>query len=296
MPKKTTKKTAKKKVTKKKPKESPIRNLVVISDIHAGCKAALCPAGKIQLDDGGYYMQSDMQATLWAWWNEFWEWVDYELKGAPFTVVCNGDALDGVHHNSVHQISHNLADQANIAYQILAPVVDKCNGNYLHVRGTEAHTGPSGQEEERLAQRLGAIPGAQGEHAWWEIWYRLDWALIHFAHHIGTSSSMAYETSAVQKELEQILVESVTWDEDPPDVVVRSHRHRCVETRRPWKRGTQTACVTPAWQLKTPFAWKIAGGRRTQPQIGGILIRVGDESIYTKPKVWSLSRPKEIQL
>ena len=283
-------------MSKKKSKKSKIQNLVAISDLHAGCRMGLCPPGKIRLDDGGFYIHSEMQAKMWTMWKNFWTWVKHELKGAPFTVVLNGDAVDGVHHNSVHQISHNLADQANIAYTCLAPVVDLCKGNYFHIRGTEAHAGASGQEEERLARRLGAIPGEQGEYARWELWYRLDWALIHIAHHIGTSSSMAYETSAVQKELEQLLVESVTWDEDPPDVVVRSHRHRCIETRRPWKKGLQTACVTPAWQLKTPFAYKIAGGRRTQPQIGGTLIRMGDEGIYTKHKVWSLTRSKEVSL
>ena len=51
--------------------------------------------------------------------------------------------------------------------------------------------------------------------------------------------------------------------------------------------------VTPAWQLKTPFVYKLGMGRSSQPQVGGYLIRVGDEDgLYTRFKVWDIERPK----
>jgi len=55
-------------------------------------------------------------------------------------------------------------------------------------------------------------------------------------------------------------------------------------------RGHAAALVTPAWQGKTPFAWKVAGARVSEPQFGGIAIRQGDRSNYYDRKVWSIER------
>jgi len=274
-----------------------INNLVVISDIHAGCKLALCPKGGVQLDEGGIYMPSKPQQKLWVMWEYFWDkWVPMVTRGEPYAVVCNGDAVDGVHHNSVTQITHNLTDQGKIAYEILKPVVDKCGGRYYHIRGTEAHVGSSGMQEEALAAKLGAIPDEQGNFARWELWVEVGKGLVHLTHHIGTCGSMAYETSAVQKELEQSFVEAARWGARPPDVIVRSHRHRNVETRIRAKNGFATACVTAGWQLRTPFVYRLAGGRTSQPQIGGTVVRYGDEDMYTRHQVWDIERQKTVVL
>ena len=91
-------------------------NLIIVSDTHCGCKLGLCPPYPMPLDDGGTYTISKVQRKLWAWWQEFWDdWVPRVTKGEPYAVVTNGDTLDGVHHGSTTQISHNLGDQANIA-------------------------------------------------------------------------------------------------------------------------------------------------------------------------------------
>jgi len=276
-----------------KKKKKPINNLIVISDLHCGCRFGLCPPGPIPLDDGGTYSPSRLQKIVWGWWECFWaEWVPMVTRGEPYAVVCNGDALDGVHHGSITQVSQNLADQAAIAEIALSPVVELCEGRYYHLRGTEAHGGKSGQEEERLAKTLGAIKDPGGQYARWELWFRVGIGLAHLTHHIGTAGSMAYETSAIQKELEQSFVESGRWDCEIPNVVVRSHRHRNAETRIQCYKGFATSCVTAGWQLKTPFVYRIVGGRQTQPQIGGTLVRCGDEDIYTRHKLWNLERSK----
>ncbi len=273
-----------------------ITNVIVVSDLHAGCRLGLCPIGGVQLDDGGRYEPSELQQKVYSWWREFWlEWVPMVCRDEPFAVVMNGDAMDGVHHGSVTQISHNLVDQERCAFELLKPIVNFCEGRYFHIRGTEAHGGKSGQMEERLAEKLGAIPDKDGRFARWELYLKIGEALAHITHHIGTCGSLAYETSAVQKELEQSFVEAARWGQEPVNVIVRSHRHRNIETRfraRIRNRPTfATACVTAGWQLKTPFVYKIVGGRVTLPQIGGSLIRYGDEDIYTRHQVWEIDRP-----
>lgn len=267
-----------------------INNLIVVSDLHCGCRLGLCPP-EVKLDDGATYKHTALQADVWERWLLFWqEWVPMVTRGEPYAVCMNGDAIDGKHHNSVTQISQNLTDQARIARQILRPVVEGCEGRYYHIRGTEAHVGPSGQEEERLADELGAIPDADGRYARWELWIKIGVGLVHLTHHIGTAGSLAYETTAVHKELEQSFVEAARWGNRHPDVIVRSHRHRNVETRIQTAHGFATACTTAGWQGKTPFVFKIVGGRQTLPQIGGTLVRSGDEDVYTRHKLWNLKR------
>jgi len=273
-------------------KKQKINNLIVISDLHCGCQFGLC-LPSVYIDGGGTYVYSAIQADIYKRWDEFWEvWVPQVTKGDPFAVVCNGDAIDGSHHGSTTQISHNLTDQAKIACDLLKPVVELCEGRYYHIRGTEAHVGQSGQEEERLAMELGSIPDSDGRYARWELWLEVGVGLVHLSHHIGTAGSLGYETSAVHKELEQSFVEAARWGNRHPDVIVRSHRHRNVETRIQTAHGFATACTTAGWQAKTPFVYKIAGGRQTLPQIGGTLVRSGDEDVFTRHRLWNLTRPK----
>lgn len=276
----------------RKRKDEP-KQVVVVSDIHAGCRMGLCPDSGVKLDDGGMYMPSAIQLKMHDMWREFWdEWVPQVTQGEPYDVVFNGDAIDGCHHNSTHQWSHNMKDQQECAYALLKPVADGAV-RYYHIRGTEAHVGQSGVHEEQLAQRLGAVPNAEGQHARWELWYRVSGHLVHFLHHVGSTGSAAYEATAVHKELTESFVEAGRWGREAPQVVVRSHRHRYIKDEIAGEKGYYVSVVTPAFQAKTPFTWKIPGARLSQPQFGGLLIRKGDEELHTRAKVWSLERSQE---
>lgn len=275
---------------------SGINNLIVVSDTHCGCRLALCPE-KVKLDDGGTYTPSKFQRKLGLYWDEFWtKWVPQVTRGEPFDLVHNGDAIDGVHHNSTSQISHNIQDQILIAAEVMRDPIAQCResgGNYYHIRGTEAHVGKSAIFEEQLARMLGAKPNEEGQHARYDLWKRVGKSLVHLLHHIGTTSSAAHEASAVNAELTASYVEAARWHREPPDYIVRSHRHRSCSVEIDSARGYAAGIVTPAWQGKTPFAWKIPGARLSEPQIGGIIIRQGDEEHFYRRKVWTFDRSKE---
>lgn len=259
----------------------PINNIVCVSDLHCGCQVGLCPPS-VDLDDGGVYYQNRIQHQTWQWWKEFQRWVTKTTHGEPFTLVVNGDALDGRHHGSVTQISQNLATQRKIAYQVLQPLVQK-SAAYYHIRGTEAHVGQSGEQEEMLARELGAIPDQDGRYARWELWIecgKRNRALCHFSHHIGTTGSMHYESTAVLKELSEAYAEAGRWGNRPPDCVVRSHRHRCIVVEVPTEKQRGISATTPGWQGKTPFVYRIPGGRQSMPQCGGILIREAPDGVW----------------
>lgn len=268
-------------------------NIIVISDTHSGCGLALCPP-KVRLIDKGTYQASTFQRKLWDRWGEFRkEWIPRVTRKQPFILVHNGDAVDGRHHGTTSQVSHNLEDQAQIGYEVLAPLVEQAEA-YYHIRGTEAHVGPSGEAEESLARRLGAISDDQGNSARWELWLDLYGHLCHFSHHIGVTGSSSYEATAVGKEMVENYVESGRWGERAAQVTVRSHRHRYGKWEQYGHKGLQISLVTPAWQMKTGYVFR-GQGKMTQPQLGGALIRVGDEELHTRAMVWAMSRPKTVE-
>ena len=279
----------------KKEKLIKTNNLIVISDTHCGCQLGLHPNEPTELDDGGIYEPSELQIKVWNMWREFWdEWVPKVTHGEPFSVVLNGDAMDGRHHRSTHQISQNLTTQKKIAKRVLSPVVEACEGRFYLVRGSEVHSGPSSEEEEALGESLNAIPDKTGRHARWELWARVGRGLCHVMHHIGTTGSSHYESSAPLKELTEAYGEAGRWHREPPDVVARAHRHRHIEVRVPTNDGYGIVFCTASWQLKTPFSYRTAGGRVTTPQIGGSLIRQGDEDLYTRHRHWDIGRSEEV--
>jgi hypothetical protein len=251
----------------------------------------------VRLDGAGWYIQSPFQKKVWKLWEQFWdEWVPSVVKGEPYDVCHNGDVIDGVHHGSTTQISHNIEDQKRIATEVLRPIVRDClasGGQYYHIRGTEAHVGQSGSYEESVAESLGAVPNREGQYARFDLWKRVGSSLVHLLHHIGTTSSSAHEASAVNAEMTAEYVEAARWREQPPDFIVRSHRHRFISVELDTAKGIGSAIVTPGWQGKTPFAWKIAGARLTVPQFGGIIIRHGDEEAHYRRKIWSIGRSEE---
>lgn len=275
-----------------------IKNIVVISDTHFGCKLALCPP-KVKFDEGGNYEASDIQLKLWKMWKEFWDvFVPKATRNEDFVIVHNGDIIDGIHHNSTTQISQNITDQIKIAKQVLLPLLERkhCKG-YYQIRGTEAHAGKSAQHEEILSELLKLKPDEYGVTSRWELWLEFGEGLLaHFTHHVGTTSSAGYESTAVYKELIEAYSEAGRWKLQAPDCVIRSHRHRFFKIEVPSANTNAIAVVTPAWQLKTPFVYRGALGRSSTPQIGGIVIREGEEvPIYIRQKIWNIERSnKEI--
>lgn len=267
------------------------RPLVVVSDLHIGCGLALMPEDGVRDDTGVQVRPSGLQKRLWGWWTEFWKWAEAET-GGEYDVVVNGDLLDGVHHQAVTQWTHNLDVQRQAAVAVLRPVRDAAK-RFLVVRGTETHVGGSGQHEEAIARELGAEKSPEGTHSHWELYYRLGRHLVHLTHHIGTTSSPFAESGALNREMVHGYVEAGRWSDEPPAMYVRSHRHTCGVFGHPSQHGMTWSVTTPAWQLKTPYAFKSAF-RMQRPQVGGIIVVAGSHSPYVKVWTRTVERPKEV--
>jgi hypothetical protein len=187
--------------------------------------------------------------------------------------------------------------QCRIAVENMRPALDHPNlRHFYQIRGTEAHSGKSAQQEEALAEMLGAKPEIMGKHkryARYELWKKVGDGLVHLTHHVGVTGSSHYESTAVYKELIEAFTEAARWSEQPPDIVIRSHRHRALWVGVPVDLTTNEAwsIVTPGWQNKTPFAFKVAGGRHAPPQFGAVCIRVhADNTIRPSFRIWTAKR------
>jgi hypothetical protein len=48
--------------------------------------------------------------------------------------------------------------------------------------------------------------------------------------------------------------------------------------------------VTPGWQGKTPFAYRVPGGRLATPHYGGIVVRYAKGEVFVRSCVWTTER------
>lgn len=270
--------------------------IVVFSDTHIGSHAGLCPREGIRLDNGALQAPSVLQEYTWKCWEHFWnEWVPKTTKGikrSDVTVVANGDVIDGNHHLAVDLVP-NVVIQERAAVEVLRPIARKYR--MFIVRGTEAHGGKSDQNTESIARQLGCEMDEAGNNSVWQLWLEVEGVVFQFAHHIGTTSSAAYESSAPMRELIAGMVEAAQWDQRLPDVFVRSHRHRYIPVSIPRSEDRDIQLViTPAWQLRTPHVERI--DRMRLPHIGGVVFIVEDGKCRVIKKIYEMPKPELIRI
>lgn len=257
--------------------------LLITSDWHVGSSVGLCPRNGLVCDDGIVVPPSKFQQGLIKAMDDM---VDYAcgFNGVESrSLIVNGDMVDGFHHNTVAITTNNIDRQEAGALSILQEIGDRFDRVYVN-RGTEAHVQQSAQSEERIARSVGAVIDEMGNHSSWQLWLNVDGCVFNIAHHISSTSSAAYESSAPMRELTAAMVEAGQWGQRVPDVVIRSHRHRYVQVRIPSKTGEIVIAVTPGFQLKTPFTEKI--DRMRMPHIGGLICIVEDGICQIIPRIY----------
>lgn len=274
-----------------------VDNIIVISDTHFGCQYGLfSPNLKVKLDSGGSYVPSPGQKKVWNCWEWFWkEWIPDNLYGKKYIVVFNGDCIDGVHHKNTTHITASIKDQLNIAYEVLAPIRENAE-NWFHIRGTSVHVGQEAEFEEQLAQRLGSEKDSNGNSSRWTLWLNFHDTLIHFCHTIGGTGVTSYESTAVIRELVEAFNDSGRWQNKPPQIVVRSHRHKAHEIKIPAYKGKAISLVTSAWQLKTGYVFNIPSARVGTPTVGGHLIYYDGKKVDTDFNCWAVTKREVINV
>ena len=267
--------------------------LATVSDIHCGSTVAMVPPEGVHLDDGGTYKPSKANKWLWQCWEEFWKEVA-KVKSkhrADLYVIYNGDFWEGDHHRTTQIISPNPEPINYIASRILnVPRKLKPKHQFM-VRGTEAHVGVSGAQEEALAReyRFQFTGDPENDtYTWWHLKIELNGIFIEAQHHGKIGRLPWTKSNAVLQQAANVFMSHAQAGQRHPDISFRSHMHQWADSYR----AQPTRLIqTPAWQLKTAFAHKVAPN--SPPDIGGIITVIKPDSTFTCEEL--LFKPEEVK-
>lgn len=260
--------------------------VAVVSDLHIGSTVALCPPEGIELEDGGRYHPSPVQKWVWDKWLQYWSDVKSRAGMSPLIVVVNGEFCDGNHHMTSQIATPSESQMIDAAIGVMSKPAQMAKELYVTI-GTRVHSGAGGGFDHLIAKELGArVDPETGRSAFYRLPLQVKNTLFDFAHHISGSTRETGAGTNIRSECIDVRLE--THGRRCPDVVVRSHVHRMVDTgvNVPGMYGI----VTPAWQLMSEHTHRIK--RKIQREVGGLLFEVTankwqmhDPLIYKLPDV-----------
>lgn len=238
------------------------RVCVVISDLHCGSTRAIMPP-MFKTIEGQTLERNAAQKQLWAWWGEFWKFSGKVIGKDPWACVLNGDLTEGNHHRTTQIVSPEIADHAEMAKQILRPVLQGCSRVFVTL-GTECHTAGI---EHHIAHNLGAVPDPNtGNAAWERLSVIFAGTLCRFTHHTSTSTRPYLRGNKLGAHLRSAQIEAIDADRQPPKVVGASHCH----TFDTYETTGGLCFTTPSWQLQTRYTHKVAPNAVCH--IGGLIL------------------------
>jgi hypothetical protein len=288
--------------------------VAVCGDLHCGSTVGLCPPEGLELDDGGMYNPSIAQEWLWGRWESAWEKANSIIGRDKFTLVINGDMVDGDHHRTAQIASPLTGIHARCAIESLrVPLGLKPSAIHV-VRGTAVHVGRSGEVEEGIARglknQLYPIVPDPDTGSFSSYRRRIDVESVRFdiAHH-GRMGQRAHTRGSYSRLYgfdiwaEQALdlikelrdtddLAQVFEDKKPADIAVRSHNHKFQDSGYD-HRGITRVLSIPAWQFATEYVHRIAA--ESLADIGIVLFICNQGDVEVQPILFSPQRATVIE-
>lgn len=236
-----------------------IRQLVVVSDIHAGSTKAILPPGFETLERQPVG-QSPLQEWFWQSWVEANEWINEKTDIEDYALVLNGDLTEGNHHGTKEIWSPEVGDHSKAAVEILHATASRAKKVFV-VRGTECHTA---SHEISVAHRIGAETNPEFKQPFWDrLTLNIAGLPISVRHHFPATSRVHLEASQHSIQLNNAILEAHRAGEIPPRIIIGAHRHRPGH----WSDGRNMSIVTGAWQALTRHGYKVVPDGRPAPRI-----------------------------
>lgn len=232
--------------------DEPVRTklAVVFSDIHCGSIFGLCPP-EFPLSEGAVARITPFQQWLWEQWQDFEQFCFRIVGDDPYTLIANGDMVEGEHHQTKQLIHPDSGMHGDIAKAVIKPLADKAE-HVLFVKGTRAHVGTV--SEDHIASAQGAEPDPFNKGAaWWRLRLRIHGCLCRASHHISATIRQSLEATQLSIQLAEERLAALRQRREVPKVFVRSHRH----TFGQYSDGDGLFLVTSAWQGSSEFVHKI---------------------------------------
>lgn len=124
---------------------------VVLTDLHTVASSGLMPPDATD-DEGARLKQNYAQAFVWRCWVKTRERAKQELvptDGGKKWLFVLGDLMENRHHDTTQIATLNTASMRRITADVLLPWVEWSDEAFF-TRGTEAHSGPAGADEESI--------------------------------------------------------------------------------------------------------------------------------------------------
>jgi len=219
----------------------PIR-FVAIGDLHTGSTTGLAPKSQVRTSQQEWLLEKYNQS------------VRDILKGGKFVLGLGADLVDGHHHNS-RQVWGNSKEQRDAAIELLQPLANKALWIY-GLLGTEAHGGDNGENDNQIAQELGAKPKDIDHHHWIDI----DGKILSISHHGMTVPKSGWlDDSGIISAIRQSEYDYISGRSPyRPDCLISHHCHR--SPHPVFVRGI-VGGVAGCWQLPTAHGAKISPRR-----------------------------------
>lgn len=188
------------------------RKILVLADLHCGCKSGLTPPEWFCNESNK--KRREVQEELWNW---FLNTLNKEI-GYVDAVVVNGDAIDGrgVRSGGTELMTSDLFKQVKIAERCLKEVqADK----YYFIQGTDYHVSNDGNDFEILL--ADKFNGIIKDH----LWLNVNGCTFDFKHKVASSSVFQGRVTPLLKEIQWNREWSKDGSAPRADILVRSHVH-----------------------------------------------------------------------
>lgn len=241
--------------------------IISLSDTHSGSIHALYPDRLLQLKSLMPIGANEYQKQMYAHFMDCAKYVKAHRKNRDLIMVHNGDAIEGIHHDSVDHISPKWDDHVTIHQELMddfrrAAGITASDKTY-YVSGTESHTKDL---EESIASYYDAEPAAvvgdkvlRLHH---ELKINVNGREIWYTHHGARPGAGANEGNAIRNWLRDRYWEMKREGRRPPDVIYMSHYHKTVYNTYVDDYHVIHGVVLPSWQIKTRFALRTSPFQR----------------------------------
>ena len=287
----------------------------VFSDIHCGSTVGLMGEA-VLLDDENYFHPSTLQQWLWQEWVSAWTKVEALRQDADqFTLISLGDLTENVHHGTHQVISNQRSVHARVATDALRIPLDIEPDAIHFIRGTSSHTGKGSSMEESIARNLATHghPIIKDPDTKQYTSYRrrvlIGNTLLDCAHHGSAgqrshtqkSYSNLYGEDIFSSQIKDCYramrespgeVEKVFNEMRPPDISLRGHHHRYVDSG-PAEDYVTRLVRCGCFQMPTEFIHRIAA--ETLPSIGMVVLIIRDGHTEVLPLLSRVKRSSIVQ-
>lgn len=242
----------------------------IFNDEHSGSRVAPVPPG-LEFRDIEV-RQSKLQRLLDEQHIEYCQEVAKRRKGKRLVVVKLGDCVDGVHHETKELVTSYISEQKEINEELTNRALKIMrfgkDDSMFWVAGTPAH---AGEAEEDLAKTFG-VKKTNGRRVLPVLNLKVNGVDCLFFHHGANKGKGANKGNSFRNRMKDMYYDYRDAGKNPPQLVVTADKH--AHWYEPFVRGDfmMHGIISPAWQVKTDFVYKIASEALTN--IGGAIIEI----------------------